>query len=360
MNNRYCVIMCGGIGSRFWPYSRASHPKQFIDFMGTGQSLLQMSAERMRGVVGDDNIVVVANEAYLGLIQEQLPYIKSKNILLEPARRNTAPCIAWAVKHILAQNVDASIMVCPSDHLIMKQDAFRDCIIKGFEFVESHEALLTLGIQPSHPETGYGYIQVGEKEYDNILRVKTFTEKPNLELAKVFLESGDFFWNSGIFLWSASTIDKALHLFASGVTDVLDKGDGLYSDAEKEKKFINDNFANCQNISIDFAVMEKAKNVYVQTVDIGWSDLGTWGSLYENSAHDADNNAARKCILKAYDSTGNIIASSTQGKAVVAVGLKNYIVADTDDVLLICPLSEEQRIKHFVSDITAEHGDKFN
>lgn len=360
MNNRYCVIMCGGIGSRFWPYSRAARPKQFIDFMGTGQSLLQMSAERMRSVVGDDNIVVVANKAYLGLIQEQLPYINAKNILLEPARRNTAPCIAWAVKHILAQNTNASIMVCPSDHLIMKQDAFRECIVKGFEFVESHDALLTLGIQPSRPETGYGYIQVGEKDHDNILRVKTFTEKPNLERAKEFLASGDFFWNSGIFLWSASTIDNALHTFVPGVTDILDKGDEAYSDAEKEKEFINANFADCQNISIDFAVMEKATNVYVQTVDIGWSDLGTWGSLYENSTHDTDNNAARGCILKAYESTGNIVATSTAEKAVVAVGLKDYIVADTDDVLLICPLSEEQRIKDFVSDITAEHGDKFN
>lgn len=349
--------MCGGIGSRFWPYSRTARPKQFIDFMGTGQSLLQMSVERMRGVVPDENIVIVTSQLYEGLVKEQLPFINPANVLLEPARRNTAPCIAWATKHILALNPNASIMVSPSDHLIMKQDAFRESIVKGYEFVEENDALMTLGIKPSRPETGYGYIQVGKGVADNILKVKTFTEKPNLELAKVFLASGEFFWNSGIFLWSAKSIDVALHQFAPEVTGVLDEGDKAFgTDAETE--FINSSFPNCQNISIDFAVMEKAQNVYVQTVDFGWSDLGTWGSLHENSQKDENSNVVRGCVGQLYECKGNMIAAK-ENKAVVAVGLENFIVADTDDVLLICPMSEEQRVKHFVSDLNISAGDKY-
>ena len=356
-DNRYCVIMCGGVGSRFWPYSRASYPKQFIDFMGTGRSLLQMSYDRIKDVVNPDNIVVVANEMYAELIRQQLPLLNPKHILLEPARRNTAPCIAWATNHIRAINPDASIMVAPSDHLILKEEQFKESIRRGFDFVEHHDALLTLGIKPSRPETGYGYIQVGESVNDEISKVKTFTEKPNLELAKVFIQLGEFFWNSGIFIWSANSIYKALHDYAPEVCGVLDRGEGIYG-TPAEMAFINEAFPSCQNISIDFAVMEKASNVYVECVDFGWSDLGTWGSLYENSPKAADENVIINGKAMLYESKHNMIATKHE-KVVVAVGLNNYIVADAGDVLLICPMSEEQRIKHFVNNLKVETGDKY-
>lgn len=356
-SNRYCVIMCGGIGSRFWPYSRTNYPKQFIDFLGIGRTLLQMSYDRIKDLVLPQNIVVVANEMYAPLIKEQLPFLSDAHILLEPARRNTAPCISWAINHIKATNPNASIMVAPSDHLILKEDEFRKSIEKGFEFVETHDALLTLGIKPSRPETGYGYIQVGEKCDEGISKVKTFTEKPNLELAKVFLETGEFFWNSGIFLWSASSIYKSLHENAPEICAVLDKGSEAYATAN-EMTFINQEFPNCPNISIDFAVMEKAKNVFVECVDFGWSDLGTWGSLYENSPKNKDGNVVQNCNTMLYESQNNIVAVKGE-KMIVAVGLNDYIIADADDVLLICPKAEEQRIKHFVNDLKTKYGDKY-
>lgn len=347
-DNRYCVIMCGGVGSRFWPYSRASYPKQFIDFMGTGRSLLQMSYDRIKDVVNPDNIVVVANEMYADLIRQQLPLLNPKHILLEPARRNTAPCIAWATNHIRAINPDASIMVAPSDHLILKEEQFKESIRRGFDFVEHHDALLTLGIKPSRPETGYGYIQVGESVNDEISKVKTFTEKPNLELAKVFIQLGEFFWNSGIFIWSANSIYKALHDYAPEVCGVLDRGEGIYG-TPAEMAFINEAFPSCQNISIDFAVMEKASNVYVECVDFGWSDLGTWGSLLTLTKKDFYGNGCIGNNVKMFESN-NCMVHTLQEKTVVIQGLDGYIVAENDDTLLICKLSEEQRIKQFVGE----------
>lgn len=357
-NNRYCVIMCGGIGSRFWPYSRANYPKQFIDFLGIGRSLLQMSYDRIKGLVPENNIVIVANEKYADLIKEQLPFLDESHILLEPARRNTAPCITWAINHIKAINPEASVMVAPSDHLILKEEAFRDSVLHAFDFIESNDALLTLGLKPSRPETGYGYIQTGRLVEPSIYKVKTFTEKPNLELAKVFLETGEFLWNSGIFFWKASTISDALHSYAPEICAILDRGAKMYG-TPQEKEFISQEFTNCPNISIDFAVMEKAQNVYVESVDFGWSDLGTWGSLYENSQKDTNGNAISNCDASLYDSSNNIITSKDNGKMVVAVGLDNYIVADSGDVLLICPKAEEERIKHFANDLKIKYGDKY-
>lgn len=356
-SNRYCVIMCGGIGSRFWPYSRANYPKQFIDFLGTGRSLLQMSYDRIKGLVPEENIVIVANQNYRELIKEQLPFVSESHMLLEPARRNTAPCVTWAVNHIRAINPEASIMVSPSDHLILKEEAFRDYVRKGFDFVENNDALLTLGIEPSRPETGYGYIQVGENKLNDIYKVKTFTEKPNIDLAKVFLETGEFVWNSGIFIWSAKSIYNALHDFAPEICSVLDKGADVYG-TDGEKDFIEQEFPNCPNISIDFAVMEKAQNVFVQRVDFGWSDLGTWGSLYENLKKDENGNAYSHCNVSLYDSNNNMI-SSKENKMIVVSGISNYIIADAGDVLLICPQSDEQRIKHFAHDLKITHGDKY-
>lgn len=349
--------MCGGIGSRFWPYSRESRPKQFLDFLGTGRSLLQMSFDRISALVPPENVLVVTNAQYKPLISEQLPELSDDNILLEPARRNTAPCIAWAAYHIAARDPEASIIVCPSDHLITRDEVFRDAILKGFEFVETHDALLTLGITPTRPETGYGYIQVGEKVEGDICRVKTFTEKPKLELAKVFLETGEFFWNSGIFLWSAKTIIRELIANAPDVANVFEKGRHLFG-TSAERQFIEENFPGCVGISIDFAVMEKAKNVYVECVSFGWNDLGTWSALYDNSPKNRDANVTQNCRVLAYDSTDNIFAVKDD-KLVVVAGLSGYIVADRGDVLLICSKAEEQKIKQMVNDVKMTFGDKY-
>lgn len=356
--HRYCVIMCGGVGSRFWPYSREDCPKQFIDFLGTGRSLLQMSYDRILPLVPKENIIVVTNEKYAGLIREQLPELLPSNILLEPARRNTAPCIAWAAYHIAALDPEASMIVTPSDHLITRENIFEDCVRRGFEFVESNDALLTLGITPTRPETGYGYIQIGQEAEPGILKVKTFTEKPNLDLAKVFLDSGEFFWNSGIFLWRASTIIEALHKYDPDLTCLFDRGKADFG-THKETAFISANFTSCPPNSIDYAVMEKADNVYVECVSFGWNDLGTWSALYDNSPRNAEGNVAQNCNILTYESSGNMFAVNQPEKLVVVHGLKDYIIADAGDVLLICPKAEEQRIKQMVNDAKLSFGNKY-
>lgn len=356
-NHRYCVIMCGGIGSRFWPYSRTNRPKQFIDFLGTGRTLLQMSYDRVLPIVPKENVIVVTNAQYAPLVKEQLPDLNDDQILLEPARRNTAPCIAWAAWHIAARDPEASMIVTPSDHLITREKEFEASIIKGFEFVENNDALLTLGITPIRPETGYGYIQIGKEAEEGIRKVKTFTEKPNLELAKVFLSTGEFFWNSGIFLWKASTIKNAFHQHASKIAAKFELGAELFG-TPQEKEFIEEQFPACVSISVDFAIMEKAPNVYVECVTFGWNDLGTWSALYDNSPKNIDHNVAQNCNVLAYNSTGNIFAVDGE-KLIVVDGLKDYIIADAGDVLLICPKSEEQRIKQMVNDAKLKFGDKF-
>lgn len=355
--HRYCVIMCGGVGSRFWPYSREDRPKQFIDFFGTGRSLLQMSYDRIIPIVPKENIIIVTNARYAPLVSEQLPEISRENILLEPARRNTAPCIAWAARHIAARDPQASMIVTPSDHLITRESVFEKCVLTGFEFVEATDALLTFGIDPVRPETGYGYIQIGEPVTETISRVKTFTEKPDLELAKVFLESGEFVWNSGIFLWSASAILSALEKHAPDLHASFEQGASAFGTGS-ESVWIEQNFQSCPAISIDYAVMEKASNVYVQRVSFGWNDLGTWSALYDNSPKNSAANVTQNCQVLAYESTGNIFAVNGD-KLVVVQGLNDYIIADAGDVLLICPKSEEQRIKLMVNDAKIAYGDKF-
>lgn len=358
MSNRYCVIMGGGVGSRFWPYSRTDVPKQFIDFFGTGRSLLQMSFDRIKGIVPAENIIMVTNEAYAPMVQKQLPELKKEQILFEPVGRNTAPCVAWAAYHIKALNPNASMVVVPSDHLILKEDEFRKSINEGFEFVEKHNALLTLGVTPNRPETGYGYIQIGVKtEYDDILNVKTFTEKPNLELAKVFVESGEFFWNSGIFLWSVDSIIDALKTCAPDVSEKFEKGVD-YIGTDKEMQYINANFESCPKISIDLAVMERASNVFVECVNFGWNDLGTWSVLFDYSPKNRDGNVTQNCKALLYNCKNNMIAVNKE-KLVVASGLDDYIIADSGDVLLICPKDEERKIKQYVNDVKASFGDKY-
>ena len=349
--------MCGGVGSRFWPFSKAAMPKQFLDFFGTGRSLLQMAFDRVEGIVPQENIVLITNENYGALVKEQLPDIKDSQILLEPARRNTAPCIAWAAHHIKALNPDAKMMVAPSDHLILNVEKFRQSVVDAFDFIEGRDALVTMGIKPSRPETGYGYIQVGEAVEGNFSTVKTFTEKPNEDLARVFLKSGEFFWNSGMFFWSADSILKALSDCAPEVNIVFERG-AQYFGTPQEVEYINGNFEACPSISIDFAVMEKVPNVFVETVDFGWNDLGTWRSLYDHSPKNRDGNVTQNCKALMFNSHNNIVAVKGD-KLIVASGLEDYIIADVDDALLIVPLDEEQKIKQYVNEVKSKFGDKF-
>lgn len=355
--NRFCVIMCGGVGSRFWPYSRTALPKQFIDFLGTGRSLLQLTVDRLQNIVPAENIIMLTNEQYSSIIQEQLPQIKPEQILLEPARRNTAPCNAWAAWHIKAMNPNAKIMVAPSDHLILKQHDFEESVIRAFEFIEQNDAIVTFGVKPSRPETGYGYIQEGEAVDEFFSKVKTFTEKPTKEFANLFLESGEFYWNSGMFFWGVDTIINAMRTHAPEIADVFDRGNEIYGTSE-EQDFINKNYATCPNISIDYAVMEKSPSVFVEKVDFGWSDLGTWGSVYDNSPKNRDGNVTPNTRVLAFDSHNNVVAARGD-KLVVVSGLNGYIVADTPDALLIVPVKDEQKIKNYVNEAKTHFGDKF-
>lgn len=357
--HRYCVIMCGGVGSRFWPFSRNEMPKQFLDFFGTGRSLLQMTVDRVLPLVKKENIVIVTNERYASLVKEQLPEISDTNILLEPARRNTAPCICWAAHHIYALDNDASIMTLPSDHLILKEVAFHKAMDEGMTFVEKTGGLLTLGIKPTAPETGYGYIQKGIPVggFEEIMKVKSFTEKPNLEMAEMLIKTKEFYWNSGIFLWKATAILDAFRHHAPEIATIFDSEKSVYG-TTAEQTFINSEFLNSPNISIDYAIMEKASNVYVKTVDLGWSDLGTWKALYETSPRNIDGNVTQNCKLLAHDCSGSVFAIKGD-KIIVASGLKDYIVAENGNALLIYPLKDEQRIRQVVNDVKNRFGEEY-
>lgn len=355
--DNYCVIMGGGIGSRFWPFSRKTMPKQFLDFFGTGRSLLQKTFDRFNKIIPTENILIVTNAIYADLVKEQLPELDSKQILLEPARRNTAPCIAWASYHIRSLNPNANIVVAPSDHLILKEGEFLAAIEKGLDFVSKSDKLLTLGIKPNRPETGYGYIQIAEQEGDNFYKVKTFTEKPELELAKVFVESGEFYWNSGLFMWNVNTIIKAGEALLPELASKLAPGKDVYGTPE-EKAFIEENFPACPNVSIDFGIMEKADNVYVSLGDFGWSDLGTWGSLYDLSPKDEQGNVTLKCDSMIYNSNDNIVVLP-KGKLAVIEGLEGFLVAESDNVLLICKKDEEHAIRKYVNDAQMKLGEDY-
>ncbi len=351
--------MCGGVGSRFWPFSRNDKPKQFLDFFGTGKSLLQLTVERIAPIVGEENIILVTNRQYAGIIREQLPGVKESNILLEPARRNTAPCICWAAHHIYALDPEASIVTLPSDHLVLKEEAFRKAISEGLDFVESGDRLLTLGITPTGPNTGYGYIQQGApiEGWNGIRKVKSFTEKPNLEMAKLFLSSGEFFWNSGIFLWTAANILKAFQKYSPDIAQLFDTDNSRYA-TPGEPDYIEEIFPLSPSISIDYAIMEKADHVYVKTVDLGWSDLGTWNSLYETSPRNAEGNVTQNCKVLLTNCEGSMFAVAGD-KIIVASGLKDYIVADNDNALLICPLADEQKIRQIVNEVKDRFGEEY-
>ena len=375
-SNNYCVIMAGGVGSRFWPFSRADKPKQFLDFFGTGRSLLQMTVDRFRPLVPIENVFIVTNIAYKDLILEQVPDLAEGQILCEPARRNTAPCIAYATAHIRAlclkragltaanqdwsrPEMQANIVVAASDHLILEEEKFRETIKKSFEFVSKNKAICTLGMSPTRPETGYGYIQRQPDAFDDgIYPVKTFTEKPNLEIAKVFLESGDFLWNSGIFIWNLQTISEAFRYLLPEVADRFREGE-LLMGTDKEEAFIEEIFPKCPNISIDYGIMEKADNVFVLPSSFGWSDLGTWGSLYELSEKDEKKNVSLHSDALFYEAEGNVVTLEP-GKLAVVQGVDDMIIAEQAGVLLICKKAEEQRIKQFVVDAQVKFDGKFN
>jgi len=360
MDNRYVLIMAGGVGSRFWPLSRREKPKQFLDILDTGETLIQQTFRRFKAICPEENIFVVTNSEHKELAINQLG-INPDRVLAEPLRRNTAPCIAYGTFRIKMENPEAVIVVTPSDHLILKESEFCEVVGKAYEFTEKNNALLTLGIKPDRPETGYGYIQANEKKkvegYDKLLKVKTFTEKPDIELARVFLESGDFYWNSGIFIWNTKSILGALEKYLPDLFSAFEDGKDLLRSA-KEENFIAQTYAACGSISIDYGIMEKADNVFVMCADVGWSDLGTWSSLSEHTPMDKNSNAVVRGTVFSYDNHGNIINISPN-KVAVLQGLKDYIIVNTDDVLLIVKKEDEQNIKHYLDAVKKKTKEKY-
>ncbi len=352
-NNNYVVIMAGGVGERFWPMSRESRPKQFIDILGTGKTLLQQTYERFLSVCNPGNIYVVTNKKYSDLVHSQIPELGAENLICEPTRKNTAPCIAYACYKIYDLNPKANVVVAPSDHIILKENEFSDIIKSALEIAPMENRLFTLGITPSRPDTGYGYIQFiedsGFPENERLKKVKTFTEKPDLKLAESFLDSGDFLWNSGIFIWSCDAIISAFEQHQPEISFIFREALGKYNTPE-EQSYMDIAYTTCKSISIDYAIMEQAENVYVFVSDVGWSDLGTWGSLFDARPKDEHNNALMGKGLMLYDST-NCIINVPDDKQIVIQGLEGYIVAESDNTMLICHRSQEQQIRKFVNDI---------
>lgn len=346
--------MAGGIGSRFWPYSRNHRPKQFLDFFGTGKSLLQLTVDRLRGLIPAENIIVATNAAYRDLVLEHVPDLMPENVLLEPCRRNTAPCIAYAAAHILSSNPEANILVAASDHLITDTEAFRKTLQTALRYVADHQDIVTLGMLPTRPETGYGYIQLSDSKRplevngDAIYQVSCFREKPDLATAKQYLKSGDYLWNSGMFIFNLRTIVAAFKQHLPAVWQVFENGTDVMG-TKQEQTYINEHFQECENISVDYGIMEKAHNVMVMPADFGWSDVGTWGSLYELQSKDENGNAVINANANFYDSRRNIVTLES-GKLAVIEGLEDYIVAESEGVLLICRKQNEQQIRRFVAD----------
>lgn len=343
----YIVIMAGGIGSRFWPYSRNKKPKQFLDILGTGRTLLQMTYDRFEGITDPDRFLIVTNKHYFDLVKTQLPDVDESHILTEPLRRNTANCIAYASYKIAQKDKDAKIIVTPADHLILKEANFLEKIGLALQASNEDDRLITIGIHPNRPETGYGYIQYIDNENELAKKVKTFTEKPNIKLAKAFVESGEFVWNSGMFVWKVESIIKAFEKYMPEVAEAFEEGEAYYN-TEKESEFIIKAYSLVKNISIDYGIMEKSNEVYVILGDFGWSDLGSWGGLHEIRSKDENNNVVEANAL-IYDSKSCFVKASPD-KLLVVQGLENYLINDSDNVLLICQLDAEKKFKEFVSD----------
>lgn len=348
-NSNHLVIMAGGVGSRFWPMSTEEKPKQFIDVLGVGRSLLQLTLDRFESICSPENVWIVTNKRYFDIVKEQMPEVPVSNILCEPFRRNTAPCIAYVSWRIKSVDPHANIVVTPSDHLVTNPVEFRKIITQCLQFTSESDSIVTLGIKPTRPETGYGYIQAdlasSSARNKGIYRVDQFHEKPNLATAKEYIKDQSYLWNSGIFIWSLSTIINAFRVYQPSMSRLFDSLKDVYGTPE-EQKVIDERYAECENISVDYAIMEKAEEIFVRPSDFGWSDLGTWGSLLTQTKTDLYGNGVIGQNVALYDSH-NCIVHTTQEKKVVIQGLDGYIVAEQNDTLLICKLSEEQRIKQF-------------
>ena len=339
--------MAGGIGSRFWPLSKDNYPKQFLDILGTGKSFIRSTYERFSPVIPDENFLVVTNKAYKQLVLEHLPMLRPDQVLCEPARRNTAPCIAYAAYHIQSQCKNANIVVTPADHLVTNETEFQRIIRLGFDFLAKNpNALMTIGIKPSRPETGYGYIQVPKQDVlPEVVKVEMFKEKPDYETAVKFVAEGNYFWNSGIFLWTLDGIMQAFKQYLPEMVEVFEKGIYNFGTPE-EQDFINDHFVDCPNISIDYGVMEKSPNTFTIPADFGWSDIGTWGSLFTHARKDEDGNALRGKVVSVDNK--NTIINIEEGSEAVVEGLEDYLVAYRDHSLLVCRLKDEQQIKIWI------------
>ena len=359
--NNFVLIMAGGVGSRFWPVSRVEHPKQFIDFFGVGKTLIQSTYDRFLKICPPENIFVVTNEIYTEIVKKQLPQLSDNQILAEPIMRNTAPCIAYGSMKIAEINPDATIIVAPSDHTIADLDGFIASVEEALVAARENECLITLGIKPSRPDTSYGYIQFIEKSLphdDNIHKVKLITEKPNLELAKSFVQSGDFLWNAKIFVWSVSAITEAFSKYLPEMYEIFHIGSNAYNTPE-EKGFIANAYLQCTNISIDLGIIEKADNVYVLPTDFGWSDLGTWASIYDMAEKDYVGNAVMPSEQVMMFNSSNCMVNVPEDKLVILQGLHDYIVVESNNTLLICPRTEEQSVKQIVADVKSNFGLKF-
>ncbi len=354
--NDFCIIMGGGIGSRFWPVSREHKPKQFLDFFGTGETLLQQTYRRVKDFIPKENIFIVTNEIYVQEILVQLPELQSKQILREPTRRNTAPCIAYAMLHILALCPEANLFITPADHIILNEKRYTELVTKALNYVSQNDVLVTLGIKPHCPETGYGYVQMDkERQEEGFMPVKLFTEKPTREIAEIFIDSGDFLWNSGMFVWSIQTIYKAFVKYAPEILEVLEQGGNIYA-TEQEAEFIEKNFSSCPKISIDYAIMEKSENVWVLPSDFGWADLGTWKAIHEVAEQDIDGNVSLHTKSIFSQAHNNLVHVSSPDRIVVVHGVSNCIIAEEDNVLLICDMDDEQRVKTLMKSVELEFG----
>jgi mannose-1-phosphate guanylyltransferase len=356
--NNYVAIMAGGIGSRFWPMSRTDYPKQFLDILNTGRTLIQGTFDRFAKFIPAENIYVVTSEQYKNIVAQQLPEMPVANILCEPSRKNTAPCVAYISHKLLKLNPNANLVCAPADHIILEQENFKTICLSALDFTASIKALVTLGIKPTHPNTGYGYIQYEQAAVsDNVYKVKTFTEKPDLELAKTFIASGDFLWNAGIFVWQVKNIVAAFEKLLPELNELFEAEKGNFNTPD-EQAAIDRIYPLCVNISIDYGIMEKADNVYIIPSSFGWSDLGTWGSAYDNLAKDYLENAVAGDNVVVIDATKNMVHADNK-KLVLLQGLDDFIVVDTKDVLMICKKDKEQEIKQYVAEIKRSKGDKF-
>ena len=348
MSNNHLIIMAGGVGSRFWPMSTPEKPKQFIDVLGIGKSLIQLTVERFNTVIPIENVWIVTSEKYKSIVREQLPEIPETQILLEPCMRNTAPCIEYVSRKIYAKHPEANLVFSPADHIVLDVNTFREVIKNSLEFTENREVILTLGMMPTRPETGYGYIK-RQQSTDNsqqseaIFNVEAFKEKPNLETAKSYLNEGGYYWNAGIFIWNAKMVVTTIANLVPELASVFDTIEPYFY-TDKEQEIINQYFPTCPNISIDYAVMEKSKEVFVYPADFGWSDLGTWGSLYTHLEQDENNNASVGQNINLVDCRNCVVHTPSERKVVIQ-GLDNYIIAESDNTLLICKKEDEQQIK---------------